>query len=46
MIEQHVWNMDLNNNPNLVEEYISKLRAKLDQGDLSYLTYPISPKQV
>lgn len=30
MIEQHVWNMDLNSNPNLVEVYISKLRAKLD----------------
>ncbi len=31
MIEQHVWNMELNSNPNLVEVYISKLRAKLDR---------------
>jgi DNA-binding response OmpR family regulator len=31
MIEQHVWNMDLNSNPNLVEVYVSKLRDKLEQ---------------
>ena len=31
MIEQHVWNIELNSNPNLVEVYISKLRAKLDR---------------
>lgn len=31
MIEQHVWNMELNSNPNIVEVYISKLRAKLDR---------------
>jgi DNA-binding response OmpR family regulator len=30
MIEQHVWSIDMNNNPNLVEVYISKLRAKLN----------------
>jgi DNA-binding response OmpR family regulator len=31
MIEQHVWNMDLNSNPNLVEVYISRLRDKLER---------------
>lgn len=31
MIEQHVWNMDVSSNPNLVEVYISKLRSKLNR---------------
>jgi DNA-binding response OmpR family regulator len=30
MIEHHVWSMDSSRNPNLVEVYISKLRAKFE----------------
>jgi DNA-binding response OmpR family regulator len=31
MIEQHVWNGELDSDSNLVDVYISRLRAKLDQ---------------
>ncbi len=32
MIEQHVWNGELDSDSNLVDVYISRLRAKLNQG--------------
>ncbi|MBN1190207.1 MAG: response regulator transcription factor [Dehalococcoidales bacterium] len=32
MIEQHVWNSELDSESNLVDVYISRLRAKLEEG--------------
>ena len=33
MLEQHIWNLELDSTSNLVDVFIRKLRRKLDEGD-------------
>jgi DNA-binding response OmpR family regulator len=33
MIEQHIWNLELDSSSNLIDAYISRLRRKIDNGD-------------
>lgn len=41
MMEQHIWNLELDSTSNLIDVYISRLRRKIDEGEESSLIQTI-----